>query len=320
MGENMFGEPEISVLMSIYNEDNNIIKESINSILNQTYKEFEFIIINDNPENGRIRTLLDKYSRQDNRIRVFENEKNLGLQDTLIIGVSYCRGKYIARMDADDIALPSRLEEQYKMIKKNGVEIVTTNSNKIDLDGNIIKEKTSLQVDGVINDKIIYKNRVMHSSWLFNKKYILQIGSYRKVKYAEDYDLLLRIISSGGTVYNIGKPLMLHRVNPAGISLANKTKQIISSIYVGKLYIERIKNKTNVDSFSFENQATFIQGYLSEYTNVDEKKSLELLSKAQEAQKKKKYLKSFLYYSSLMLRDKIYRDLFIIRLKIKHTS
>ena len=94
---------KISVIMSIYSEKEEWIKESIDSILSQTFRDFEFIIINDNPKRKQNENLLLEYSQKDNRIIVITNKENIGLTKSLNKGLSIAKGKYIARMDADII-------------------------------------------------------------------------------------------------------------------------------------------------------------------------------------------------------------------------
>lgn len=104
----MTRNPTISVVMSVYNGDR-YLKEAISSILNQTYKDFEFIIINDGSTDGS-GLIINEASKVDTRVRVF-SQKNKGLVTSLNIGTSKARGTYLARMDADDISLPNRLEK-----------------------------------------------------------------------------------------------------------------------------------------------------------------------------------------------------------------
>ena len=112
----MSTNPLVSVLMSVYNGDR-YLDEAIDSILSQTYENFEFIIINDG-STDHTKDILSSYSNQDNRIRVF-HQKNHGLTFSLNRGLELSRGKYVARMDADDISSPRRLEEQINYLRAN---------------------------------------------------------------------------------------------------------------------------------------------------------------------------------------------------------
>lgn len=110
----MISSLPISVIMPTYNTDLEMLKESVESILNQTFRDFEFIIIDDGSTNG-----TDEYLNgiQDNGVRIIKNPHNIGITKSLNIGLREARGKYIARMDADDISLPERLERQFNYME-----------------------------------------------------------------------------------------------------------------------------------------------------------------------------------------------------------
>ena len=108
--------PKISVLMPTYNGAK-LLSETIDSILNQTFKDFEFIIINDCSPEDETDKIIAKYN--DPRIRYIYNDKNLGISGSSNKGISLARGKYIARQDHDDISLPTRLEEQYNYMESH---------------------------------------------------------------------------------------------------------------------------------------------------------------------------------------------------------
>ena len=116
--------PKITVLMSIYKEPIDWMILSIDSIIEQTYKDFEFIIINDNPERLDNTKLLEKYLKKDSRIKIVNNSENIGLTKSLNKGLAVSTGEYIARMDADDISLPTRFEKQIAFLESNPNVIV----------------------------------------------------------------------------------------------------------------------------------------------------------------------------------------------------
>ncbi|MDK8503314.1 glycosyltransferase, partial [Aerococcus sp. UMB1112A] len=134
-------KPKISVLMCVYNEDEYFVSQAIHSITNQTFEDFEFIIINDNPNNQSMINLIKKESQLDSRIKLIFNEENKGLQQNLIDGIDFCSADYIARMDADDISFLHRFEIQYKLITEYNYDIVGLNYQTIDLEGNILNEE-----------------------------------------------------------------------------------------------------------------------------------------------------------------------------------
>ena len=103
---------KVSVIMSTYKEPIDWIRQSIDSILNQTFSEFEFIIVVDNPKYKELISVLNDYAEADNRICIMVNENNIGLVKSLNKALSQCNGEYIVRMDADDISLPERIAHQ----------------------------------------------------------------------------------------------------------------------------------------------------------------------------------------------------------------
>lgn len=121
--------------MSGYKEDIRYLKESINSILNQTYTDFELIFLLDNPSNKDITDLLNDYCKKDKRIRFFINEENLALAKTLNKALTFVKGEYIARMDADDVSMPNRLEAQLNYLLKNGYDMTHYHGSIIKVGG-----------------------------------------------------------------------------------------------------------------------------------------------------------------------------------------
>lgn len=103
---------KISVIMSTFNEKLEWVKEAIDSIINQTYRNIEFIIIVDNPNNIELKNMLEQYCIEDDRIKIIVNEFNIGLVKSLNKALKICSGEFIARMDADDISVKYRLEKQ----------------------------------------------------------------------------------------------------------------------------------------------------------------------------------------------------------------
>lgn len=107
-----YTEPMVSVLMSVYGEPLEWLREAVGSILQQTYTDFEFIIVNDNPEREELDGFLRESATGDRRIHIIRNPENIGLTKSLNIGLRECRGRYVARMDADDVSHSTRFEKQ----------------------------------------------------------------------------------------------------------------------------------------------------------------------------------------------------------------
>lgn len=182
--------PKITVLMPVYNAEK-FLREAIDSILSQTFKDFEFLIINDGSTDKSEEIIL---SYKDPRIRYFENKKNLGVAKTLNKGLRLAKGKYIARMDADDISCPNRLEMEYKEIIKNQmVAVVASFYDVIDKSGKYLYTVKGASSPEAIYYNLQFRNCLGHPTVMFNREIVLnEFNGYRNYE-AEDYELWLRI-------------------------------------------------------------------------------------------------------------------------------
>lgn len=232
--ENPTTIPAVSVVMSVFN-GHSYVKKAIEGILNQTFKDFEFIIIDDGSTDNSVE-IIESFS--DYRIRLMR-QSNHGLVYSLNKGISLARAEIIARQDDDDISMPTRLEKEFDWIqsnKRNG--LVGTFITYIDLNSKPFStEINSLTKSIDIKRSMYYFNPIAHGSSMFRKKAFLESGGYRQEYYkAEDYDLWRRIVKKW-QVGQIPEPLYHYRINPKGISQLNKdeqtklTKRIIEEQY-----------------------------------------------------------------------------------------
>jgi len=222
---------KVIVLMSVYNCEK-YLREAIDSILNQTFKDFEFIIINDG-STDRTAQILESY--HDPRIKVINNQKNIGLTKSLNIGIKRTRGEYIARQDADDISLPERMEKMVGFLDENRkVGVLRSSFIIIDENGNELETTILEREDEKIRKKLLRDNPFGFE--LFRKSAILKIGGYREeFKYAQDYDLCLRIADIS-KVANIEEPLYKYRICSSAIS--------VSKFHTQRSYAELAKKLT----------------------------------------------------------------------------
>ncbi len=190
----MESKVEISVVMSVYNSEK-WLKDCISSILSQTFTNFEFIIINDG-SNDRSEFIIQSFAYQDKRIKLY-NQQNLGLTKSLNKAISLSSGKYIARIDADDISLPDRLKKQYEILESNNeIGLSYTSYFEIDKVGEKIKKVIAISKF----EKIKYNlskgvNNIAHSSVMFRKSIFEMLNGYReKFKKSQDIDLWLRMM------------------------------------------------------------------------------------------------------------------------------
>ena len=228
--------PIISVVMSVYNGDK-YLREAIESILNQTFNNFEFIIVNDGSEDGSL-DIIKSYN--DSRIVVVDQE-NTGLAIALNNGIQIAKGRYIARMDADDISDINRLEIQYNFLESNPeIGIVGTWITFIDDNGNEIGKKKEPISPNEINNKILTYGCFNHGTVMFRRDVFFKAGKYSD-EYpenppTEDFALWNRIlrISSGA---NIPQYLYRLRMHPFSISSTQRKDQINQHFLVSKKYI-----------------------------------------------------------------------------------
>ena len=197
----------VSIVMSEYNTPIKWLEESIESILHQTYRNFEFIIINDCSKND-VEEIIKKYN--DSRIKVINNEKNIGLANSLNKGISIAKGKYIARMDTDDIAYSNRLEEEIKFLEENNEYFLV--ASKAD----IFNEKgiyANTKKSGKIEKKDLMRDvPFVHPSVMYKKEVVLKLGCYPNLTRCEDYALWCNAYLEGYEGYIINKTLLKYRV------------------------------------------------------------------------------------------------------------
>jgi glycosyltransferase involved in cell wall biosynthesis len=239
---------KISVLMGIYSENEIWLKDSINSILNQTFTQFEFIIINDNPERELNTSILNEFKLSDKRIIVINNEKNLGLTRSLNIGLKLAKGKYIARMDADDISLPNRFSKQFSFMEAHK-EVVACGSF-IKIFGKINRVDTSLPTSyESFRNVLLLKNPLPHPT-AFIRNEILKKNSItydENLKFSQDFGLWANL-SMYGALSNIPKILLKYRVTDNQISISSKSGQISCAQSVRKGLLRKELKRMNIQA------------------------------------------------------------------------
>lgn len=184
---------KISVIMSVYNCAGTV-KESIESVLSQTFRDFEFIIVNDGSIDDTDK-IIGVYRELDARIVVIEH-KNQGLTRSLNIALGKARGEYIARQDADDVSLPQRFQRQVQFLDaQNRIGFVGCNYGLIDKEGRVFDFGPLEDNPAKIVSRLGKKNFFCHGTVLFRREVLEKVGGYRDFfRYAQDYDLYLRLI------------------------------------------------------------------------------------------------------------------------------
>jgi glycosyltransferase involved in cell wall biosynthesis len=199
--------------MSAYNAEK-YISEAIESILNQSFKDFEFIIINDCSKDNSLE-IIKGYAKEDNRIRLVNNKENLGLTKSLNKGIKLAEGKYIARMDADDIAEKDRFKEQVEFLEENNdIDILGALAKDIDEEGNLLGERTVPVTNNEIINILPKLSPMIHPAVMFRKKSLERINFYNEnYRTSQDYEMWFRAKAAGLKFYNLPKCLLRYRVN-----------------------------------------------------------------------------------------------------------
>ena len=296
----------ISVIMSTYKEDERLLRESIESILNQTYKDFEYIIILDYPDNDVHKRVIEEYAIKDDRIHFYINEKNMGLTDSLNRGLSLCHGEYIARMDADDISLPDRLERQMKYLEKNHYDLIGGITEMINENGSLLYSIKSVPTDPKkINKALRYSQCIAHPTWLGRKEVFEKNAGYRHMPLCEDYDFTLRAVLNGFVVSNLNEAVLKYRMTSNSISRSNLFEQYLYMSYITNEY----KNKGIA---SVDKAYAYVQQHLNEKDSDKYLKANVIFNRMLQEMSDKQFLSFIkdgfcLLFSSKYYLNKIYR-------------
>lgn len=234
----------ITVIMSIYYEEEAWLIEAIDSILNQTFPYFEFIIINDNPERELNKAILKEYQLKDKRIVIITNEVNIGLTKSLNVGLKIAKGKYIARMDADDISVPTRFEIQFNYLESN-IECIVCGGYVENFGLSKRIRKYPLTHKKCLNELII-NSCFAHPTVMFRNNHITQYDKLynEEFKQSQDYRLWVDLIGLG-EFHNIPAVLLKYRITEQQVSNLNKKSQqnfakICREIALNKLLRDKV--------------------------------------------------------------------------------
>ena len=234
--------PSVSVVMSVYNAEN-FLKDAINSILDQSFTDFEFIIINDGSAD-RTERILKSY--KDPRI-ILIHQENQGLTKSLNRGIAIARGRYIARQDADDISKLLRLEKQVAFLEAHPqVGLLGSRFEFIDEDGEVKRQSWLPTDNDVLQERLTKINQFCHTSIMMRKEALDKVGSYREFfRYAQDYDLWLRI-AEHFTVANLPETLVQYRELSKAISNEKVLVQSQFAATAAELALQRRQSGTDL--------------------------------------------------------------------------
>lgn len=254
---------EVTVILPLYNEKEDYAVLAIESILNQTFQNYDFYIILDNPENRELQILLERYERKEPKISFFINKENMGLPDTLNRMIDMVETEFIARMDGDDISFSKRLEVQRDfMITHPDIDLCSVNIQYMDIDGNLLQKKERLpERPKDINKCLAFLDVLVHPGF-FVKTSVLKKMKYRNLKYAQDYDLVCRMAEGGYQLANINRYLLYYRIG------GNTERKIMEQHEIAKIICTYYR-KNKLSSLDIERE---VQTALAKIKHRDVKK------------------------------------------------
>lgn len=230
------------------------IEASIQSVLAQEYTNWELLIINDGSTDGTAEIAV-KHAEQDNRIKYYENEENKGLVYTRNKGLQEAKGKYIANLDSDDLALPSRLTKQVYFVEKNpdivlvgsACELIDSLGNKIGIEKRPIKGE-------MLHSLLVFSNYFINSSVLFRKSPTEKACKYKEgFQLAEDYEFFTQL-ATYGSITNLNEKLVKYRIHDQNISRLKKEKLEKATKVIQNSLLQRIGIKASVKQLNLHYQ------------------------------------------------------------------
>lgn len=225
------GKSLVSIIMGAYNCED-VIDQCIDSIITQTYKNWEFIICDDCSTDNTLK-ILKKYEKKDSRIKILHNERNCRLAASLNICLSVAQGEFIARMDADDISLPERLEKQVDFLEKHPeIDLVGCNRIIFDANGNRGVRKS---IEYPTKERLIKGSPFAHPTIVMKKSVYDALGGYtvsKQTMRAEDIDLWIRFYQNGYKGYNMQEVLYCYHESIDDL----KKRSLKAAVETAKVY------------------------------------------------------------------------------------
>lgn len=255
--------PSVSVIMSVFNGEQ-FIRDAVNSVLSQTFRDFEFIIIDDGSTDGTA-AIIESFD--DSRITVV-HQRNFGLTKSLNIALSMAKGEFIARQDADDLSIPNRLETQLAFLRENPeISLVGSSVKVIDAEGSELAVFNPPCDAPTIRQKLKSYNCLWHGSVLFRRSCLSVLGGYNeKFTTAQDYDLWLRF-AENFELANLSTPLYAYRFNPEAVTF----KKIVSQRRMAQMAraLGEARNQNLSEQELLQGFAAFIAAPLTDSERTD---------------------------------------------------
>lgn len=268
-----------SVLMSIYNETEAEIYASVMSVLEQSFGDYEFIIVHDNPTSDNKDKIINWLKNLDSRITIIENDVNIGLAMSMNKAFDKSNGAYIIRMDSDDICEPKRFEREINLLETNKWDMIFSNYTIIDANGNSLNNgKTAIEkkmTDDSLLSEIIFDGIIHHPTVAMTREIFIKAGRYRNFPCSQDLDLWLRMLGCGCRFLYINESLLKYRIRANSITESKRLNQHLTVTYIISLFAKRLK--TGSDDYSDIQYNHFIASRVTNQSKQNFAKALNYL-------------------------------------------
>ena len=246
--------PAISLIMSVYNGED-YLREAVESVLNQTFTDWELIVINDCSTDSTADILAD-FAARDARVKVYPNEVNLRLPSSLNRALTIAQGKYVARMDADDICLPDRLQKQYAYMEANPDVALASCRFMTWKKGVIASGGCGGRNDAdAIKALLLVTNPILHPGIIAKAEVIKSLGYDKNFTCTEDMELWTRFILAGHKVAIQSEYLMIYRLHEKQITETTLEKQKREVVAIQKNYMAKL-----LEAMDPEQEAFYVNG------------------------------------------------------------
>ena len=242
--------PEISVIMSVYNGEE-YLESAIESVMNQTFKDWELIVINDCSTDSTAE-ILDRLAKKDERIKVHPNEVNLRLPKSLNKAISLCSGKYIARMDADDICLPERFEKQYKFMEENSDVDMSSCRFMTVKNGVYMSGGAGGRCDNeALKALLLVGNPILHPGVIAKASVMKELGYDTTLTCTEDLELWTRMVIENKKIEILPECLMIYRLHDKQITSTTLERQHTEVLKIHEKYYGALLEKMDEEMGEF---------------------------------------------------------------------
>jgi glycosyltransferase involved in cell wall biosynthesis len=255
-------KPDISVIMSVYNGET-YLAEAIDSILNQTFENWELIIINDCSTDSTAEILAD-YSQKDQRIAVYTNETNLKLPSSLNKAIALCRGKYIARMDADDICLPDRFEKQFNFMEENSDVALSSCRFLTVKNGVYASGGAGGRCDSeAIKALLLVANPILHPGVIAKAEVMKEFGYDTNLSCTEDLELWTRMAAANLKLQILPECLLIYRLHDKQITSTTLERQHTEVTRIENKYYASLLKEMNTEMQNFHISGIYFREKIS---------------------------------------------------------